>query len=86
MCRGKNYDVKTLAIFDNAKMMDLTAEMEINSQKLLQQESMLKGLRRKIQKHIHEKGCSDIHFEEELNSLLMQENYGSMNMTDEEEL
>ncbi|KAL4511618.1 hypothetical protein ABPG72_012463 [Tetrahymena utriculariae] len=76
ICRGKNFDTKTLAIFDKAKMMDMTAEMELNTQKLLQQEVLIKSIRRKIHKHVIDRACNDIAFEEELMALQAQEQGG----------
>ena len=68
--KGSNFDVKTLGTFDKAKMMDLMAEVELSTQRLVQQEAALKNIRLKIRKHIMETGCQDAVLEEVINIYL----------------
>ncbi|EAR88012.2 WD domain, G-beta repeat protein (macronuclear) [Tetrahymena thermophila SB210] len=62
--KGLNFDSKTLATFDKAKMMDLLAEMELSTQKLVQQEIQIKTLRGNIKKHIETCSMNDPNLKE----------------------
>ena len=69
LLRGPNFDSKTLGTFDRAKMNDLIAESELQANRLIQQEVILRDIREKIRKHVQEKSCTDQDFERELTIL-----------------
>jgi hypothetical protein len=50
--KGTNFDQRTLSTFDKAKMMDLMAEMELSTQKIISQDQTIKSLRNKIIRHV----------------------------------
>jgi hypothetical protein len=52
-------------------MMDLMAEVELSTHRLVQQEVALKNIRTKIRRHIVEHGCKDVVLEEE--AVILQE-------------
>ena len=46
-------------------MMDLLAEMELSTQKLVQQEIQIKTMKNKIKKHLKDFSCEDASLKEE---------------------
>lgn len=50
--KGPNFDQRTLSTFDKAKMMDLMAEMELSTQKIISQDQTIRTLRNKIIRHV----------------------------------
>lgn len=78
VCRGTNYDRKTMENFDKAKHMDLQIELENRKAQLVMQENLVRRLKDKIFRHKNEKGCNDISVES-CDSQYMQDSQVSQN-------